>query len=400
MGVKGLLEYLRKRNVAILQKCSLAEFKGYRIAVDVAILAYKMKYQFISKMSDKIDFVNEDLDYDACLNYMNRNILKVIDGILSAGCVPVIVFDGPPLALKKGTKAKRYDELTRKKFVISELRRLYKGLSSGSDFILTSNDVEFLKSFKPAIEDLEGIKQTLLKQIKQLVEVSSEDYQQLSFILTALGVPNFRAQCEAEKTCSQMVKHKDAIALLTTDSDALMYACPIVITKYTSGTGIRVKTAPTLECYTFTNVLEVLDLTHSQFVDFCIMCGTDFNDNSPGYGVESNYLLIKTYGSIAKMKEEKSKLALKLHSTMTKAEKMLFKYEFEILNYNEVRNYVTTPPTYNKDCLKIRHVEDQYEKVVDCLSITMGDRKFNQISDLCKNIVAGLSAVSKFCKCT
>jgi len=41
-----------------------------------------------------------------------------------------------------------------------------------------------------------------------------------------------------------------------------------------------------------------MELTSDEFLDFCIMCGTDYNDNIPGVGPVKAYALIKEYGSI------------------------------------------------------------------------------------------------------
>lgn len=398
MGVNDLLSYLRKRDPRIVQSCDLSEFKGHRIAVDVAILGYRMKSQYITKMAGKIDLIYDDINYEACTNYMFRGILKIVDGLLIVGCVPIMVFDGPAPALKAGTKQERHDKSDRKKFIISELKRIGRGLLGGVNFSVTQNDVEFLQSFDPPIKDIRGIKDHLYKQMKQLVQVNGEDYIQLSFILTALGVPNFRAQCEAEKTCSMMVIRRDAVAALTTDSDCLMYGCPIMISKITLPTTLVITSTPKVECYSFSNVLAVMDLSHSQFVDFCIMCGTDFNKHPRGYGVESNYTLIKTFGSIAKMKIAKERLSLKLDSMLTKEEKLLARYDIDVLNYDAVRTYISSPPTYNRTSLEIRCMDCQYENAASILENSMGDKKFKQIEEVSKNIVAHLSSVSKFCR--
>lgn len=398
MGVNELLAYLRKRDPKIVQSCDLSEFKGHRIAVDVAILGYRMKSQYITKMIHKIDVIYDDINYEACTNYMFRGVLKVVDGILVAGCVPIMVFDGPAPALKNRTKQDRTNKSDRKKFIIAELKRIGKGLLDGKDFALTQNDMEFLNSFKPAITTIQGIKDHLFKQMKQLVQVNGEDYIQLSFILTSLGVPNFRAQCEAEKTCSMMAMRRDVIAVLTTDSDCLMYGCPIMISKLTLPTTLVITSKPKVECYSFANALVVMDLTHSEFVDFCIMCGTDFNKYPRGYGVESNYTLIKTFGSITKMRIIKKQLEIKLESMMTKEEKLLLRYDIDILNYDEVRSYISSPPVYNRASLEIRCSEDQYENAVATLTNSIGEKKFKQIADVSKSVVAHLSSVSKFCR--
>ena len=45
-------------------------------------------------------------------------------------------------------------------------------------------------------------------------------------------------------------------------------------------------------------MLQVLGLTASEFLDFCIMCGTDYNKNVFRVGVEKAYKYITTYHNI------------------------------------------------------------------------------------------------------
>ena len=50
-------------------------------------------------------------------------------------------------------------------------------------------------------------------------------------------------------------------------------------------------------------ILSSLELTADQFIDFCIMCGTDYNKNIPKIGPENAYKLIKRYETIEGIRE-------------------------------------------------------------------------------------------------
>ena len=91
--------------------------------------------------------------------------------------------------------------------------------------------------------------------------------------------------------CSDLCKRKLVNAVLSEDSDVLAYESPILLLKLNILTGkcLQIK---------YTNVLKSLYLTSSQFLDFCIMCGTDYNKNIYRIGPDKAYKLIKNYSTI------------------------------------------------------------------------------------------------------
>jgi 5'-3' exonuclease len=52
----------------------------------------------------------------------------------------------------------------------------------------------------------------------------------------------------------------------------------------------------------YEDMLSRLELTEDQFLDFCILCGTDYNTNLPKIGPEKSFRLLKKHGSIEQIK--------------------------------------------------------------------------------------------------
>lgn len=402
MGIKSLLKFLRDRNSEIVQTFDLALLKGYRIAIDIAVLAYQMKSQYISKVAYKLDLVNEEIDYHAASNYMMRHILRTLDAILVAGCVPVVVFDGKPPELKAGTKKDRTAKANKKKNNIAELKRLCRGLLGKEPFSLTESDLAFLRTFKKPIRTIDDMKKRLETEVRAYISITPQDYVQLSAIFSSIGLPYIHAESEAEQTCSQMARHRDVIAIFTTDSDCLVYGCPIMINKISVGQSARIQSSPKVECYTFNNVLSTMNMTNSQFIDFCIGCGTDFNKNPSGYGPEKIYELITTYGSITKIDAAqcamRSQIEIQMLPNPTKADKLLLGFNIATLNYDAVRCFFTRPVNYDRNALKIRVDDNQFERAFDSLNTLLGAENFIQIMDVCKKIVERLHAAAKIMK--
>jgi 5'-3' exonuclease len=457
MGIKGLLVFLREKCPEIVQHVELSAFKGYRIAIDLPIFCYQKKSEAISKLAAKLDLVYEDIDYHYCTMFMIKKILTILENILHAGVIPVPVFDGVAPRLKGATKKNRKDKSDKKENNISNLKRIIRGLLSkteidkrkeynndgthnktfiGSDvrvsdlntsnlvietgivkrmenkveitvesrieepFQLSEWDIDFLKRFKKPVQTIEDLKKILLNEIKQWVVVTSQDYLILGTIFSSLGIPHVYAQSEAEQTCAQMCKFKDVIAIFTADSDSLVYGCPIMINEISLSTGIRVRGPAQAQCYVFANVLSVLGLTHPAFIDFCLMSGTDFNPNSPAYGPARNYELIKHYGSFNAIIQAKKELADKPIAIkgMTKIEKLIAGYDPTVINYDEVRCFFTEPITYDRNSLKIRIIENQYEKAFHMLEKMMGATNFNQIMDISRKLLGMLVKANIECK--
>jgi 5'-3' exonuclease len=51
-------------------------------------------------------------------------------------------------------------------------------------------------------------------------------------------------------------------------------------------------------------VLNALELKSKEFLDFCIMCGTDYNKNIPKVGPETSFKLIKKHHSIEDVEKD------------------------------------------------------------------------------------------------
>ena len=91
--------------------------------------------------------------------------------------------------------------------------------------------------------------------------------------------------------CSDLCKRGIVDAVLSEDTDVLAYGAPLFLTKIDT-------TADTCVRISYPDILSNLDLTKEQFLDICIMCGCDYNQNIPKIGSETAYKYIKKYGSI------------------------------------------------------------------------------------------------------
>jgi 5'-3' exonuclease len=131
---------------------------------------------------------------------------------------------------------------------------------------------------------------------KGLFSITKSDFQTTKDLFNILKVPYFDAPLEAETTCADLCLQGKVDAVLTEDTDVLAYEAPVFLTKLNTsdGTCVRIK---------YSDVLQKTNFSGNQFLDFCIMCGTDYNKNIFKVGPSKALKLIEKYETIEKVGE-------------------------------------------------------------------------------------------------
>jgi 5'-3' exonuclease len=95
--------------------------------------------------------------------------------------------------------------------------------------------------------------------------------------------------------CSDICKRGLVDAVLSEDTDVLAYGADVFLTKIDTYRNTCVQ-------INYDQVLSSLNLNENEFLDLCIMCGTDYNKNIPKIGCETSYKYILKYRSIEQIK--------------------------------------------------------------------------------------------------
>lgn len=112
-------------------------------------------------------------------------------------------------------------------------------------------------------------------------------------VLMGLGVPVVHARSsEGEALCVSLQTHACCDFVLSDDSDILPHGA-----KY----AWRLLPDNNIEQIELSKVLNGLEMTHTQFVDFCILCGTDYNSRIKGVGPAKALKLIEKHGDLDKV---------------------------------------------------------------------------------------------------
>ena len=266
MGIKGLMPLIQEFAPGAVRELQGPEAYTGRI---VAIDASMSLYQFLIAIrghgregGPATVLTNSEGEQTSHIQGMFNRTIK----LLESGVKPVYVFDGRPPEAKDGELAKR--QAKRKEAE----EKLKKAQQEGNT------------------EDIE-------KYSGMLTKVSRKDCDDVKALLRMMGVPVVEAPCEAEAQCGELVKGGKAHAVGTEDMDALTFGATRQLRNLTFTKKGKDSDKKILEI-THSRVLEGLELTNAQFVDFCILCGCDYSGTIRGVGPKTALKLVKEHGSI------------------------------------------------------------------------------------------------------
>jgi 5'-3' exonuclease len=304
MGIKGLGSFL-KENVdekKTWEMVPLERLRGHRVAIDMLNTFHPLlvsAYGIHGRMSPSTIPVHEDVVRTALGLFF-----RILESLVGYGIVPIVVCDGVATKLKaqtQSTRRKQTDKYATQQ-VDAEIRAEKIKIEHSKPKPVPQTKEEALDQAANELvvqSELVDLNKCIVKCVKGSVRVSDTEKAKVRDFVYYLGIPFVQAEEEAEKTCAQLVKEGQCIASLSNDSDMLVHGCPAVITRLENGIGPY--TYNEARIVMLCNVLVQLDLTLPAFVDFCIMCGTDYNPNVPGYGPKTCMALITKYGSLDNM---------------------------------------------------------------------------------------------------
>ncbi|MHA1754057.1 MAG: flap endonuclease-1 [Candidatus Odinarchaeia archaeon] len=273
------------------KQITFEDLSGKIIAID----AYNTIYQFLSiirqydgkPLIDRKGFITSHL---SGLFYRTINLMEY-------GIKPVYVFDGEPPSLKNQTLVKRAEirDESEKKW----MEALEKG------------DLVEAKKFAQASSKLSG---RMVDEAKQL--------------LNLMGVPFIEAPSEGEAQAAFMNTRGDVWACGSQDWDSLLFGCQHLVRNITisgrrklPGKNVYVKIEP--ELVELKQILKDNGITREQLIDLAILIGTDYNEGIKGIGAKTGLKLIKEFGRLEKVLENKN-----------------FKLDFD---FNEIRSLFLNP---------------------------------------------------------
>ncbi|MEY3393456.1 MAG: hypothetical protein RL498_371 [Pseudomonadota bacterium] len=285
MGIKNLNKLLRSKCPQVFKKVHMSKYAYKKIAIDVSLFLCKFKA------------INGDNWISSFVNLIA--LLREND----VHCVFIFDSGYPPEKINEKEERTLAREKTINRIAVLE-KAIQKFDESGEyDHILDevyrkldNNHFNFSNRHHNHFK-MKLIREKVAKMKSNVFSISKNDFVLLQQLFNLLKVSYFLAPLEAETMCADMCKRKLVDAVLTEDTDALAYGCNVFLTKidFVNFTCIEIN-----HC----EMLQALKLSYDEFLDLCIMCGTDYNKNIPKIGFETAYKYIMHYKSIENLKEK------------------------------------------------------------------------------------------------
>ncbi|KDR79971.1 hypothetical protein GALMADRAFT_62406 [Galerina marginata CBS 339.88] len=254
MGISGLLPALKSIQVTR----HLSEYSGKTIAVDAYVWLHKGVYSCATDIATGKN-THKYVDYA-----MHRVRLLRHHKI-----EPYIVFDGGPLPAKKGTESERK-------------QKREENLARGKAFIAQGKHSQARDCF-----------------IK-CVDVTPQMAFQLIKALRAESVPYVVAPYEADAQLAYLERTGIVDAILTEDSDLLVFGCQNVLFKLDSVASTVVSISrkdfgSVAASSSDTNGISLIGWSDVQFRSMAILSGCDYLPSIPGIGLKTACTLLKKW---------------------------------------------------------------------------------------------------------
>lgn len=292
MGIKSLSKFLRDNYEELFEYIHISEYAYKKVAIDISLYVFTYKRAYTPPKSiDNHTLISTDCSWLGAF-------IKLI-GVLRENHVHcVFVYDSKASADKDLEKQKRKDsheKMKQRYYELVDAMDLYHSTGEISQLLIDFQEKRKIKTARmlgpsKAI-NIRGIEYAIENMKKQMVKITEADFNLTKQLFNILNVPYFDAPVEAETTCADLCKRGLVEAVLSEDTDVLAYGAPVFLTKINTKEQafLRIK---------YIDVLNAFKFTTEQFLDFCIMCGTDYNDNIFRVGPSKAHKLISDHKSI------------------------------------------------------------------------------------------------------
>lgn len=265
MGVKKLPKTIETlAGTAAVKSYKFSEFKNMPVSVDASLIIHQT---VIAMRSSGHDMKNKNGGLTSHLYGLFYKILI----FLQNGMKPIFVFDGKAPDIKNKTIEKRQ---AKKKLAEQKLKELDD-----------SDDEEYIKNFR------------------QTFKPTKEDMKEAQTLLDLMGIPYIVAPGEADVVCAWLAARHDSNGnryvkgVCSDDSDMLALGAPYL---FKDMLRFMNKNKP-IKVISLNKALVKMNLSMDQFIDLCVLLGTDYCDNIKGMGPAKAFKLISKYGTLDKV---------------------------------------------------------------------------------------------------
>lgn len=255
MGIKNLNFFLKSNASEGIQELNISSLSGDTIAIDTSIFLYKFMYsgRFID------------------------NFMSQVGHFYSHNITPIYIFDGAPPKEKQEILNQRKEQKEKMYCKLEEL-------------------MATIKAKKKAGEDVKTLEKDYQSMKRKCISISRDDINNLKNMFDIFHVPYIQADSEADLLCCELYKQGVVNSCMSNDMDFLPSGCGKLVRNYNLSDEVSV--------YDLDIILEKLNLSYEQFVDFCILCGCDYSPKIHRLGAITAYNFIKEEVNIENILEK------------------------------------------------------------------------------------------------
>lgn len=350
MGIKNLKIILNQNCKSAISVRKLDCYRGMTLGIDISIFLYKYLYN------------NNDH-----LEGLTRLVLRLLKNHIT----PFFIFDGKPPKEKDGVLCSRKEKrnfMNIKKNLLENCinfekddysvfkEQLLNYINEGDNQYVI-DDTEIKNLFEKTNEDLEKDCEKITKKNIYVTQYHIESSKQLFDIF---GIKYIHAPCEAESLLAILCKNGVVNGCISEDTDILANGGQLFLREFNSDKN-------TVEEYCLYGILDNLKLTYDEFVDLCILCGSDYTVKIFGIGPISAYKLILKYKSIEEVIKHNDKYIIPNNFEYNKARELFKKPISDNVYQGLDKNTKMTKPNIEK--LKVflinTKLKDKYFKEIE-----------------------------------
>lgn len=305
MGIKGLINIIKKHCPESYTKGVISDFSGKVIAIDTSIFMYRFAYfspNFISLFAKMLDL------------FAKHNI------------VPVFVFDGKPPQEKTDTIKERNDRRKEMDDKITSLK----------------NEKEEKEKINTSKEELEELDKEINRLEKSNIKITGDKIACLKELFIQYNIHFIEAPCEGEKFCSWLVIKGYAHAVMTEDTDVIPLGAKLIIRSFTITDG-------SLEVFNLDTFKNKLGFNDENIIDLAILLGCDYLCTIPKVGSVGAYNAIVKYSNIDSFIANNKKIKVPDNFDYKNC-RTLFTNFNEIIDYNY--NFIKIPKKPESDMIQ------------------------------------------------
>jgi flap endonuclease-1 len=260
MGIRGLTGWIRWAAPASIKLPLWASFANKRVGIDILGFLYKAK----ANKTHPITYIAHLIA--KCREY---NI------------IPIPVFDGKPPDEKRETIRQRNEARLKNDMKRQQL----------------ATDIENVDMTKEQ-------RDTLAKEIGNLtansVYVTTDERDEVKRLLYAAGVLFLNANGEADNVLAYLMRRGELDAVMSNDMDLLARGVHTLLVP--ERMGVPGDTTGWI-AYELNNILHNAGLTYLQFLEMCVLMGSDYTNKAKSLPFKQSYFTIKYKGNLHKALE-------------------------------------------------------------------------------------------------